>query len=78
MSINQAYQQVKRAEREAEREEARQENAEKIALYDQQVEWFTVRKGEFCVTWPKTCAHAPAVTTDVAKKSRKLIVKVLA
>lgn len=52
--------------------------AEDGGLYDQKVDWFTVRRGEFCITWPKTCAHAPAVTTDVAKKSRKLIVKVLA
>ena len=50
--------------------------AEDGGLYDQPVEWFTVRKGEFCITWPKTCAHAPAVTTDVAKKAKKLIVKV--
>ena len=51
--------------------------AEDGGLYDQQVEWFTVHKGEFCITWPKTCAHAPAVTTDVPKKAHKLIVKVL-
>ena len=50
--------------------------AEDGGLYDQPVEWFVVRKDEFCITWPKTCAHAPAVTTDVAKKARKMIVKV--
>ena len=50
--------------------------AEDGGLYDQPVEWFILRKGEFCITWPKTCAHAPAVTTDVPKKARKMIVKV--
>ena len=44
----------------------------------QPLDWFTVKRGEFAICWPKTCPHAPAVTTDVPKKSRKLIVKVLA
>ncbi len=43
---------------------------------EQGVEWFVIGKGQFCITWPATCAHAPAVTTDVEKKARKLIVKV--
>lgn len=47
-------------------------------FYEQDVGWHVVRKGEFCITWPITCAHAPAVTTDVVKPARKLIVKVRA
>lgn len=47
-------------------------------FYEQDVDWHVVRKGEFCITWPITCAHAPAVTTDVVKPARKLIVKVRA
>ena len=45
---------------------------------EQRVDWFTVRRGEFAVCWPGTCAHAPAATTDAPKKARKLIVKVRA
>lgn len=47
-------------------------------LYEQPVEYFTVKKGEFAICWPIVCAHAPAVTTDTPKKAKKLIVKVLA
>lgn len=47
-------------------------------LYEQPVEWFTVKKGEFAICWPVVCAHAPAVTTDTPKKAHKLIVKILA
>lgn len=47
-------------------------------FYDEPVEWFTVRHGEFAVCWPVVCAHAPAVTTDVPKRAKKLIVKVKA
>lgn len=47
-------------------------------LYEQPVEWFTVKKGEFAICWPVVCAHAPAVTTDAPKKAKKLIVKILA
>ena len=44
----------------------------------QPLEWFTVKRGEFAICWPVTCPHAPAVTTDVPKEARKLIVKVRA
>ncbi len=44
----------------------------------QQLDWFTVKRGEFAICWPSTCPHAPAVTSDVPKRARKLIVKVLA
>ena len=47
-------------------------------FYEQDVDWHVIRKGEFCITWPVTCAHAPAVTTDVVKSARKLVVKVRA
>ena len=47
-------------------------------FYEQAVDWLVVPKGSFCITWPRTCAHAPAVTTDVRKKAHKLIVKVRA
>ena len=47
-------------------------------LPKQPVDWFTVKRGEFAICWPVTCPHAPAVTTDVPKRARKLIVKVLA
>ena len=47
-------------------------------LYEQEVEYFTLHKGEFCITYPITCAHAPAITaTAEAHKSKKLIVKVV-
>ena len=45
---------------------------------DQPLPFFTVKRGEFAICWPKTCAHAPAVTTDTPKKALKLIVKVRA
>ncbi len=41
-------------------------------------EWITVRRGEFAICWPATCAHWPAVATDEPTVSRKLIVKVRA
>ena len=44
----------------------------------QPLDWFTVKRGEFAICWPSTCPHAPAVTTDVPKTARKLIVKVKA
>ena len=52
--------------------------AEDVGFYEQPVDWRVVRRGEFCITWPATCAHAPAVTTDVVKTARKLIFKVRA
>mgnify|MGYP004625424201 FL=1 len=53
--------------------------ANDIGFYAQDVAWHVIRKGEFCIVWPGTCAHAPAVTTTgAAKKARKLIVKVRA
>jgi len=42
----------------------------------QPLDWFTVKRGEFAICWPRTCPHAPAVTTDEPKTARKLIVKV--
>ena len=54
------------------------DEASDCGLPKQSVDWFTVKKGEFAICWPVTCPHAPAVTTDVPKKARKLIVKVLA
>ena len=54
------------------------DEASDCGLPKQAVDWFTVRRGEFAICWPGTCPHAPAVTTDVPKKARKLIVKVLA
>ena len=38
--------------------------------------WRTVHRGEFCLIWPNTCLHAPAVTTDEPKDARKLVVKI--
>lgn len=52
--------------------------AKDVGFYAQDVDWHVIRKGAFCITWPITCAHAPAVTTDVVKSARKLIVKVRA
>ena len=54
------------------------DEASDCGLPKQSVDWFTVKRGEFAICWPKTCPHAPAVTTDGPKKARKLIVKVLA
>lgn len=54
------------------------DDAKDCGFAEQHVEWFTVKRGEFAVCSPCTCAHAPAVTTDVPKRARKLIVKVLA
>lgn len=49
-----------------------------FGLYDEPVEWMAVKRGEFAICWPGTCAHAPAVTPDVPKKAKKLIVKIKA
>lgn len=54
------------------------DTAKDVGFYAQDVDWHVIRLGEFCITWPITCAHAPAVTTDVVKSARKLIVKVRA
>ena len=54
------------------------DDAKDCGFAEQKVEWFTVRRGEFAVCSPCTCAHAPATTADVPKRARKLIVKVLA
>lgn len=54
------------------------DDANDCGFAEQHVEWFTVRRGEFAICWPKTCAHAPAVTTDAPKSVRKLIVKIKA
>ena len=53
-------------------------DAKDCGFAEQKVEWFTMRRGEFAVCWPGTCAHAPAVTTDAPKSARKLIVKIKA
>lgn len=49
--------------------------ADDIGFYDQKVEWHVVKPGEFLITWPGTCAHAPACTLGEPHVSRKLIVK---
>lgn len=50
-----------------------------VGFYAQDVDWHVVRMGEFCIMWPITCAHAPAVTTTgFVKPARKLVVKVRA
>ena len=54
------------------------DDAKDCGFAEQQVKWLTVRRGEFAICWPKTCAHAPAVTTDAPKSARKLIVKIKA
>ena len=54
------------------------DDAKDCGFAEQQVEWFTVKRGEFAICSPRTCAHAPAVTTDVPRRARKLIFKVLA
>ena len=54
------------------------DDAKDCGFAEQRVEWFTVRRGEFAVCWPRTCAHAPAGTTDAPKSARKLIVKIKA
>lgn len=52
------------------------DEAKDCGFYDQAVDWFTVKRGEFVICWPKVCAHAPAVTPDVPKKAHKLVFKV--
>jgi YhcH/YjgK/YiaL family protein len=42
------------------------------------VKWLEIKRGQFAICWPKTCVHAPAVTTDVPKIAHKLIVKIKA
>ena len=54
------------------------DEANDVGFYEQDFDWHVVRRGEFCITWPMTCVHVPAVTTDVPKKARKLIFKVKA
>ena len=49
-----------------------------IGFYADKVEYFIIHKGEFAITWPKTCAHAPACAVDAPHKSRKLIFKIKA
>ena len=54
------------------------DDAKDCGFAEQQVEWFTVKRCEYAICSPRTCAHAPAVTTDVPRRVRKLIFKVLA
>ncbi len=42
------------------------------------VDWHLLRRGQFCITWPVTCVHLPAVTPDVPKSVHKLVFKVRA
>lgn len=35
-----------------------------------------VRRGEFCLVWPKTCLHAPAIALGEPHDARKLVAKV--
>lgn len=52
-------------------------DAEKdVGFCAQEVDWFVIRKGEFCITAPYTCVHVPSVTTDTPKTVRKIVVKV--
>ncbi len=51
---------------------------EDIGFYDQKVEWITIVPGEFLITYPNTCAHAPACTLTAPHKSKKLIFKIKA
>jgi len=52
--------------------------ADDCGFCDVPVEWRTIRRGEFCIVSPGTCAHAPAVATGAPCVARKLVVKVLA
>ena len=54
------------------------DEAKDIGFYDQAFNWHDVRLGSFCLTWPVTCVHVPAVTPDVPKRARKLVFKVRA
>lgn len=38
----------------------------------------TVSRGEFCLVWPGTCLHAPAVAVGAPHDARKLVAKILA
>lgn len=38
----------------------------------------TVARGEFCLVWPGTCLHAPAVAVGAPHDARKLVAKVFA
>ncbi len=49
-----------------------------IGFFEQAVEFERVGVGEFLLAWPGTCAHAPACTDGVRRKTRKLIFKILA
>ncbi len=51
---------------------------EDIGFYDQKVEWLTIVPGEFLITYPNTCAHAPACTLAEPHESKKLIFKIKA
>ena len=37
-----------------------------------------VRRGEFCLVWPKTCLHAPAIALGEPHDARKLVAKIRA
>lgn len=54
------------------------DEASDCGLVEQPVEYFTVKKGEFAICWPITCAHAPAITCEAPKTAAKLIVKIKA
>lgn len=38
----------------------------------------TVSRGQFCLVWPGTCLHAPAVAVGAPHDARKLVAKILA
>lgn len=49
-----------------------------VGFYRQELEWVTLKSGEFAIFWPRTCLHAPGCTRGVPQVLRKLIFKVAA
>ena len=53
------------------------DEANDVGFYEQDFDWHVVRRGEFCLVWPKTCLHAPAIALGEPHDARKLVAKIL-
>lgn len=47
-----------------------------IRRYEQELDYFTLRPGQFAVFLPPRCLHAPGLTIGAPRRIRKLVVKV--
>lgn len=49
-----------------------------VGFYEQKLEWFDLKPGDFAIFYPKTCVHAPSCTRGEPHVARKIIFKVKA